>query len=82
MSLDPGNSVKNYIYKAAVNYIYNFLKKKAIHARFIESEIKKGEIHSDHTYEQVFFHDLERSINSAVEYPAASAAKNIPVKSF
>ena len=66
-SLDPSGSVKNYIYKSAVNYIYNFLKKKAIHARFIESEIKKGEIHSNLTYEQVFFHDLERSINSTVE---------------
>ena len=38
-SLDATNSVKSYIYKAAVNYIYNYLKKKTIHARFIESEI-------------------------------------------
>ena len=66
-SLDANNSVKSYIYKAAVNYIYNYLKKKAIHARFIESEINKGQIHSNLTYEQVFFHDLERSINSIVE---------------
>jgi RNA polymerase sigma-70 factor (ECF subfamily) len=66
-SLDETISVKNYIYKAAVNYIYNYLKKKAIRSRFIESEIKKGEISSDDTYEQVYFHDLERSINSIVE---------------
>jgi RNA polymerase sigma-70 factor, ECF subfamily len=67
MSLDPDNSVKSYIYKAAVNYIYNFLKRKAIRDRFIESEIKNGQDSSDNTYEQVFFNDLERSINSAVE---------------
>ncbi len=66
-NLDATISVKNYIYKAAVNYIYNYLKKKAIRARFIESEINKGEVHSNHTYEQVFFHDLERSINSIVD---------------
>jgi RNA polymerase sigma-70 factor (family 1) len=66
-SLDATNSVKSYIYKAAVNYIYNYLKKKAIRARFSESEISKGEIHSDITYEQVFFHDLERSVNSILE---------------
>jgi RNA polymerase sigma-70 factor (family 1) len=65
-SLDPTLSVKNYIYKAAVNYIYNYLKKKAIRARFIESEIGKGEVHSNLTYEEVFFHDLERSVNSIV----------------
>jgi len=66
-SLDATNSVKNYIYKAAVNYIYNYLRKKTIRARFIESETNKGEIHSNLTYEQVFFHDLERSIDSIVE---------------
>lgn len=66
-SLDANGSVKNYIYKSAVNYIYNYLKKKAIRARFIESEISKGEIHSNLTYEQVFFHDLERSLSEVVE---------------
>jgi RNA polymerase sigma-70 factor (ECF subfamily) len=65
-SLNPCYSVKSYIYKAAVNYIYNYLKKRAICSRFIESEIKKGEIHSD-PYDQVFFHDLERSISTAVD---------------
>lgn len=65
-SLDPDNSIKNYIYKSAVNYIYNYLKKKAIRARFIESQIGKGETLSNLTYEEVFFHDLEKSINSIV----------------
>jgi RNA polymerase sigma-70 factor (family 1) len=66
-SLDPDNSVKSYIYKAAVNYIYNYLKRKKIQNKFIESQILKGEIHSNLTYEQVFFNDLERSINIVVE---------------
>lgn len=66
-SLDPDIPVKNYIYKAAVNRIFNYLKKKAVHARYIESEIRKGDNHSNQTYEQIFFSDLERSINSIVE---------------
>jgi len=65
-SLDPALSVKNYIYKAAVNYIYNYLKKKAIRARFIESVIVRGEEQSNLTYEEVFFHDLENAVNSVV----------------
>lgn len=65
-SLDQDNSVKSYIYKAAVNYIYNYLKKKAIRARYIESEIGKEEILSNLTYEEVLYHDLERSISSIV----------------
>jgi RNA polymerase sigma-70 factor (family 1) len=82
MSLDPANSVKSYIYKAAVNYIYNFLKKKAIRARFIEFEIKNGPDHSDNTYEQVFFNDLERSINSAVETLPAQQQKIFQLSHF
>jgi RNA polymerase sigma-70 factor, ECF subfamily len=66
-SLDPGNSVKSYIYKSAVNYIYNYLKKKAIHARFIESQMHENEIQSDNSYEEVIFHDLEKSIKTVVE---------------
>ncbi|RPI76231.1 MAG: RNA polymerase sigma-70 factor [Ignavibacteriales bacterium] len=65
-SLDPTYSVKSYIYKAAVNYIYNYLKKKSIHARFVESQINNDEIHLNLKYEQVFFNDLEKSINSIV----------------
>jgi RNA polymerase sigma-70 factor, ECF subfamily len=66
-SLDPESSIKSYIYKAAVNYIINNLRKRTIHSRFIESELNNGEKYSDITYEQVFLQDLERSINSIVE---------------
>ena len=65
-SLDPDNSIKSYIYKAVVNYIINYLRKKAIRASYIETELKKGERSSDITYEQIFFEDLERSIDSIV----------------
>jgi RNA polymerase sigma-70 factor (family 1) len=66
-SLDPGNSVKSYIYKSAINYIYNYLKKKTIHARFIESQMHGNEIKSDNSYEEEIFHDLEKSINTVVK---------------
>ena len=66
-SLDETMSVKSYIFRSTVNYIYNYLKKKAIRARFVEAELQKGELQSYHTYDQIFFHDLENSINSIVE---------------
>jgi RNA polymerase sigma-70 factor, ECF subfamily len=66
-SLDESMSVKNYIYRSAVNYIYNHLKKKAVHARFVEAELQKGELQTDQTYDQVCCNDLESSINSIVE---------------
>jgi RNA polymerase sigma-70 factor (ECF subfamily) len=66
-SLDETMSVKNYIYRSAVNYIYNYLKKKAIRARFVEKELQKGELQSNQAYDQIFFHDLETSIISIVK---------------
>jgi RNA polymerase sigma-70 factor, ECF subfamily len=66
-SLDETMSVKSYIYRSAVNYIYNYLKKKAIRARYVEAELQKGELQSNQTYDQIFFHDLESSITSIVE---------------
>jgi RNA polymerase sigma-70 factor (ECF subfamily) len=65
-SLDATNSVKSYIYKAAVNYIYNYLKKRTIHARYIESQMHRDEVHNNHTDDQVLFNDLERSLNSVI----------------
>ena len=66
-SLDSTLPVKDYIYRSAVNYITNYLKKKAVRTRFNESEIHKDEIHSNHTYDQIFLHDLESSINAIVK---------------
>lgn len=65
-SLDPDNSVKSYIYKSAINYIFNYLKKKKIQNRFIESQMHQDENQSENLYEEVFFHDLEKSIETVV----------------
>lgn len=74
-SLDETLTIKSYIYRSAVNYITNYLKKKAVRTRFIESEIRKVEIPSNQIYEQVFLHDLESTINSIVETLPAQQQK-------
>jgi RNA polymerase sigma-70 factor (family 1) len=66
-SLDERMSVKNYIYRSAVNYIYNYLKRKAVRARFIESELIKDDNQSNQTWDQVLLHDLEKSVNQILE---------------
>ncbi len=66
-SLDENMPVRSYIYKSAVNYVCNHLKKKAIRSRFIELAMKRNTIQSNGTYEQVFFHDLESTVNFVVE---------------
>ena len=65
--LNDTMEIKSYIYKSAVNYIYNFLKKNAIRNRYIESEISDSKTYSDITYEQVIVRDLEKSIFSIID---------------
>ncbi len=65
-SLDESLSVKSYIYKSAVNNIYNLLKKRAICARYVEYELQKSRQLSNQTYDQVLFDDLENTIKAIV----------------
>jgi RNA polymerase sigma-70 factor, ECF subfamily len=63
-SLDESRSVKSYIYKSAVNAIYNRLKRKALLKRFIEKELQKPLQFSNITYEKIFYDDIDKSIES------------------
>jgi RNA polymerase sigma-70 factor, ECF subfamily len=64
--LEHDKSIKNYIYKSAINYIYNYLKKKAIRRRYVEQELKKPERSANQTYDQIFYKDLEKRIDVIV----------------
>jgi len=65
-SLNPDLLVKSYIYRSVTNLIYNCLKKRAIRSRHIEYELRKGEQFSNQTYDQLYFQDLEKSIDNVV----------------
>lgn len=65
--LDEKMEIKSYIYKSAVNYAYNSLRKTAIRNRYIESAISENKTYSDITYEQVYVNDLENSIYTIID---------------
>lgn len=65
-TLDDTRSVKNYIYKSAVNNIYNYLKKKAIRRKYVEQELQKPEGSVNQTYDQIFYKELEKRIDTIV----------------
>lgn len=65
--LDETFNIKSYIYKSAVNYIYNCLRRNAIRNRYIESEMTEKSAASDITYEQVFLWDLEKSLVAIID---------------
>ena len=62
-NIDDTKLIKNYIYKSAVNYIYNFLKKKSIRKRYLEFEWQKPEGSVNQTYDNLFYLDLEKRLD-------------------
>jgi RNA polymerase sigma-70 factor (ECF subfamily) len=66
-SLDDSLSIKSYIYKSAINVIYNRMKRKVLLKRFVENELQKAEQFSDQTYDKIFYDDLEKSIEFIVK---------------
>ncbi len=65
-SLDKNQSVKSYIYKSVVNHIYNIFKKRALRTRYLGYEMSRRDHFSNPTYDLVFTHDLENTINNVV----------------
>ncbi len=64
--LDENKPVKSYIYKAAVNSIYNVLKKKAVRRRYMLNQLQKPE-ETSNPYDQIFYTDLDEKIKAIID---------------
>jgi RNA polymerase sigma-70 factor (ECF subfamily) len=69
--LDENKTIKSYIYRSAVNCIYNSLKKKAVRRKFMLSELQKPES-SSNPYEDIFYRDLDERIDMIISSLPAS----------
>jgi RNA polymerase sigma-70 factor, ECF subfamily len=65
-TLDVSKSIKSYIYKITVNHIYNYVKKKAIQRRYVETELQKTEDCVNPTLDHIFYIELEKKINQII----------------
>lgn len=65
-TISDSKSIKSYIYKIAVNLIYNYLKKKAIQRRYIETELQKPQDSVNSTLDHIFYIELEKKINQII----------------
>lgn len=63
-SIDTSRSIKSYIFRSAVNTIYNFLKKEGIRRRYLDSEVNKQDLSINQTYDKLFKDDLEKRLNN------------------
>lgn len=63
--IDEKKNIKSYIYRIAVNFIYNSLKKKAIRNKYIENELQKSESYLN-PYDEIFYNDLDERIGAVI----------------
>ena len=66
-TLDENQDIKSYIYKSAVNHVYNSIKRKCIRIRYAEATSQIGLSTSDETFEMIVAHDLQINVNSIIE---------------
>lgn len=66
--LDDRQEIRSYIYKSAVNAIYNIIIRRSVRDRYYETAIREDELFADVTYEKVIGSDLEELISSIVEH--------------
>lgn len=65
--LDERQEIRSYVYKSAVNSIYNIIKRRSIRASYSETAIREGEPSADITFEKVVGRDLEELVSSIIE---------------
>jgi RNA polymerase sigma-70 factor (ECF subfamily) len=65
--IDKKKSLKNYLYRAVVNAIYNSLKKRAVRRAYMIKEISKPEGASD-PYARIFDNDFKDKLDNIIRY--------------
>jgi RNA polymerase sigma-70 factor (ECF subfamily) len=65
--LDHSKNIKSFIFKLAVNTIYDFIRRKNIEVAFIEFTKTNFPVESDDTWQSVIFEDMKQNLQDLVE---------------
>lgn len=66
-SLDDSLSIRNYIYRSAFNQIYDRLRKRLVHNKYLEYQIHNTEPEYNHSPNNLYYEDLKNSIDTIVD---------------
>ncbi len=65
--LDHSKNIKSFIFKIAVNTIYDFIRRKNIENAFSDFTKANTELVSDDTWQSVIFEDMKQNLQNLVE---------------
>jgi len=64
--LDSSQNIKSYIFKIAVNAIYDFIRHKNIESAFNDFARVNFDIHSNNTWDNIIFEEMKSTLNKLV----------------
>jgi RNA polymerase sigma-70 factor (ECF subfamily) len=66
-TLEVNLSLKNYLYKAVTNSIYNYFKHNAVRQKYIDHITLQETLEEDETHQNIYLNDLKEAIDALVE---------------
>ncbi len=67
-SLKEEYQLSHYIYKVAVNHIYNYFKHQAVRQRYVDHVVSKQSIEDDYPQQSLITRDLQNHINKIIDH--------------
>lgn len=66
VTLDAGQNIKAYLFKIAVNTIYDFIRRKNIETSFNEFTLANSQNSSNSTWDTVVYNEMQTRINNLI----------------
>jgi RNA polymerase sigma-70 factor (ECF subfamily) len=60
-------TLKDYLYKAVINKIYNYFKHQAVRLRYQNHMVTQESLEDDHSQQSIYFNDLKGTLENLIE---------------
>ncbi len=60
-------TLKDYLYKAVINKIYNYFKHQAVRQRYQNHMVTQESLEDDHSQQSIYFNDLKGTLDNLIE---------------
>ena len=60
-------TLKDFLYKAVINKVYNYFKHQAVRQRYQNHMVTQESLEDDHSQQSIYFNDLKGSLDNLIE---------------
>ena len=59
-------SLKDYLYKAVINKVYNYFKHQAVRQKYLNHMLTHESLEDDHSQQSIYFNDLKGTVDNLI----------------